>query len=484
MAPTVSVIIPLFNARRCIGDALRSLAQQSMSDWEAMVVDDGSTDSGHEVVEAAARADARVRLVRQANAGQSAARNAGIEATNGRFVVFLDNDDWMMPDGLRVLVEQAEGSTSGAAHGAAAWYSEDGTDLRWAFEPTCPRIGLNELLAHGRFITASQIVAREALGPERFNPRFDGVEDHDLWLRLASRGVVWNATGETVCAYRLRAASDSRRYERIASVHRAVLQEGFARARLRPEQGIDTSLERESSVLVRTALHYATASALHDPSPEFDRSAAILTGGGSLGFSIDAEDAATAAFWALPYADCRAPGVWFAPSPHTVRLSRVAHMWWRRCVELGLAGDELPSLARRALARLATSPEAVAERLAERCSGAGRVVVLGLGRQAPAVVRALHRRGIRVSARDHSLPEGTSAHTVGGVSVTVEHAEAPFDPRAAYLMTVADDGPFLARLPKGLTLLRWSDERERLDDEAERRISPFWTEPTRREAAA
>jgi len=485
MAPTVSVIIPLFNARRFIGDALESLARQTMNDWEAMVVDDGSTDSGHEVVERAAGADPRVRLVRQANAGQSAARNAGIDATNGRFILFLDNDDWLRSDALARLVAEAEGSAHGAAHGAAAWHAEDGTDLHWTFEPTCPRTGLNELLAHGRFITASQIIARETLGAERFNSDHDGVEDHDLWLRLAARGVSWSAIGEPVCAYRLRASSDSRRYARIARVHRAVLREGFARARSENGTGVDASEGRESGVLLRTALHYATACALHDPSPDLQQAAQVFADNRPVEGCTTPEDAAIAAYWALPYADCVAPGVWGEPGMHGARLSRVAHLWWRRVADLGWAeGADFSARSRRALARLAVSPERVAGALVDRCEAGQPIVVLGLGRQAPAVVHELRRRGLSFAARDHALPAGTTVHTVGGVAVPVQESGAPFDPSATCIMTVADDEGFLKRLPKGLTPVRWSRECERLVDEVERRLSPFWTDSLQRGAAA
>lgn len=484
MTPVVSVVIPLFNARRFIGDALGSLVAQTMTDWEAVVVDDGSTDGGHEVVARAACEDPRIRLVRQANAGQSSARNAGIEGSAGRFLVFLDNDDWLMPGALARLVSEAERSAHGAAHGAAAWHDESGAALGWTFDPTSPRIGLSELLAHGRFITASQIVARETLGADRFRPRHDGVEDHDLWLRLATKGVVWSAVGETVCAYRLRATSDSRRYARIARVHSSVLREAFELARASPQHEADCSTQREARVLLRTALHYATATALHDPSPELDRAAAIFLESSPGSCRLSPEDGALAAYWALPYADCRAPSVWSEPGLNGARLSRAAHLWWRRCAELGWADDEFPASARAALARLAVSPELVARRLADSCEPGRPVVVLGLGRQAPPVVRELARRGIAFTARDHAVPPGTRELSVGGETVPTAEAESTFDPRAVHLMTVAEDSSFLARLPSGLSVVRWSDAAAALAGEVERRLSPFWTESPGRGAAA
>lgn len=99
--PFFSVVVPLYNKEAYIKRSLESALGQSWSDFEVIVVDDGSTDSGPEVVSCVG--DPRVRLVRQKNAGVSAARNRGIEETGGRYVAFLDGDDEWLPDHLAVL---------------------------------------------------------------------------------------------------------------------------------------------------------------------------------------------------------------------------------------------------------------------------------------------------------------------------------------------------------------------------------------------
>lgn len=105
--PLVSVVVPAFNAEGTIARCLESLAAQTLSDWEAVVVDDGSTDGTADAVEAFAAHDPRVRLLRQENLGSGAARNAGVATARGEFLAFVDADDAVEPDMLEALVQAA-----------------------------------------------------------------------------------------------------------------------------------------------------------------------------------------------------------------------------------------------------------------------------------------------------------------------------------------------------------------------------------------
>ena len=92
----VSVIIPSHNHGRYISNALESVLSQNIPDLEIIVVDDGSTDD----TEAVVKLYPNVNYYRQSNAGPSAARNFGLKKSTGDYVVFLDADDWLLPDAL------------------------------------------------------------------------------------------------------------------------------------------------------------------------------------------------------------------------------------------------------------------------------------------------------------------------------------------------------------------------------------------------
>jgi glycosyltransferase involved in cell wall biosynthesis len=96
-APTVSVITPAFNAAPYVRETLDSVLAQTFTDFEVIVVDDGSTDETAAIVDWYAQRDPRVRVVRQANRGIAAARNTAIAHARGRFLALLDSDDLWFP---------------------------------------------------------------------------------------------------------------------------------------------------------------------------------------------------------------------------------------------------------------------------------------------------------------------------------------------------------------------------------------------------
>ena len=106
MTPTI--ILPVYNKIKYLPTTLPSLLSQTYRDFELIAVDDGSTDGSGDFLDRLAKTDSRVKVIRQPNAGVSAARNAALDRASGDYVVFADADDTVCPDWLEVLTKEAE----------------------------------------------------------------------------------------------------------------------------------------------------------------------------------------------------------------------------------------------------------------------------------------------------------------------------------------------------------------------------------------
>lgn len=124
--PTVSVVIPLYNKAPHIARALDSVLAQTVQDFEVVVVDDGSTDSGGQIV--ASYTDSRIRLIRQENQGVSAARNRGIKEAQSDFLAFLDADDEWSPNHLESLLRLRNLFPEAGAFSTAYFHVQQGRD--------------------------------------------------------------------------------------------------------------------------------------------------------------------------------------------------------------------------------------------------------------------------------------------------------------------------------------------------------------------
>lgn len=109
MTMLFSIIIPIYNVEKYLRDCLDSVLNQTFADWEAVCVNDGSTDGSAAIAEEFASRDNRFSVITQTNGGLSAARNTGLKAAKGEYVIFLDSDDWLEPNALKVLANNLDG---------------------------------------------------------------------------------------------------------------------------------------------------------------------------------------------------------------------------------------------------------------------------------------------------------------------------------------------------------------------------------------
>jgi hypothetical protein len=184
--PEVSIVVPVFNGAATIARTLESLRRQTYTNWELIVVDDGSND---DTVDRVARVrDTRIRLITTSRGGRSRARNRGLAQASGRFVAFCDADDLWTPDKLGRQVEALRlHPDAGAAYIWTAFIDERDRFLFAKNGSLLQGDVYADLLATFFLASGSNVLARrrclEVVGG--FDERLTSVEDWELWLRVA-----------------------------------------------------------------------------------------------------------------------------------------------------------------------------------------------------------------------------------------------------------------------------------------------------------
>jgi glycosyltransferase involved in cell wall biosynthesis len=226
--PLVSIIIPCYNGRQFVGEAIESAFAQSYRNIEVVVVDDGSTDGSSEVIKSYP-----VLFVQGEHGGVSVARNLGVAASHGEFLVFLDSDDHLLPNaiaaGLAAFEKNPDCSMAVGAHNIT---SNNGERIVMRQKPCALRNGY-ELLLRSNFIecTSSVMFRRSSIkGNDAFRPGLGGAEDYELYLRLAREGA-FCCHGQVVTEYRLHEGSASRKSAMMLSDTLAVFSEQWPFAR-------------------------------------------------------------------------------------------------------------------------------------------------------------------------------------------------------------------------------------------------------------
>jgi glycosyltransferase involved in cell wall biosynthesis len=230
--PLISTIIPCYKQAHFLPQAVRSVLEQSLQDVEAVVVDDGSPDDPLAQLGELAR-DPRVVVVRQENRGLPAARNAGIAASHGTFLSFLDADDWLAPEFCQRLVPLLEHDGAlGFVYCDVRRVFEDGGDhpaleTEYSVGKSRPVVSgdiLPSLLVGGYFTPNTVLMPRRVLGQVGlFDPALGGNADWDLWLRVAASGYPVRYVDERLAYYRIHGQNMSGNLEHMRGTRLATL---------------------------------------------------------------------------------------------------------------------------------------------------------------------------------------------------------------------------------------------------------------------
>ena len=222
--PAVSVITPAYNAVAFIAQTIEAVRAQTFEDWELVIVDDGSTDGTTDLIAEYQDRDGRIRLLHQANAGPSAARNHAMRQARGEFFAFLDSDDTWDPEYLeRQLALFREYPDTHLVTGVARYRGgpHDGRPMRVVVEGF-PVLTLRDIIADDTAVFIMTVFRRRVF--ETIGGLDEGQwrsEDYDFWLRAATAGFVFRRNPVPLGFYRVREGSLS---QNTVDMLRGILQ--------------------------------------------------------------------------------------------------------------------------------------------------------------------------------------------------------------------------------------------------------------------
>ena len=204
--PQISIIIPSYNTAHYLCEAVDSVLMSTFKDFEVIIIDDGSTDNTKDVVRKYDNIPA-VRYIYQSNKGLAGARNAGISVALGKYLVFLDSDDVVLPEKLMLQFDFLEQNNDvDVVYSLSECFVEN--DLNERIKINFP-IFEGDVLSHllnGNFMHVNSIMVRKekVVAVECFNSNYRELEDWDLWLRMSVGGSKFKCISRVLSLVRVR----------------------------------------------------------------------------------------------------------------------------------------------------------------------------------------------------------------------------------------------------------------------------------------
>lgn len=210
--PKVSVITPMHNSERFILHTIQSVQEQSLRDWEMLIVDDFSTDASVEIVKKVSAIDERVRLIKNdRNLGAAGSRNRGIAQSKGCFIAFLDADDLWCKDKLKVQCSYMESSGCTFSFTPYEVINQSGVSVNKTIDLfVASEINYWDLLAKKATVGCSTVMISKQFIGSRVMPDIRTGQDYAFWLQLLKPGEVARKVGYVGTKYRLVRGSISR----------------------------------------------------------------------------------------------------------------------------------------------------------------------------------------------------------------------------------------------------------------------------------
>lgn len=206
--PLVSVIMPAYNAEDFIEEAISSVVNQTVEDWELYVIDDASGDGTRKIVSELADKDARIHLIiNEKNMGVAKTRNRGLDMCRGEYVALLDSDDYWKPQMLERMLSRAKDTGADIVYCSYELVDEHGQQLCNDFVVP-PATSYEESLIRSVITCSTVLLTGDAAKVNRF-PTNMYHEDIALWFQMLRDGAIARGVPEVLAAYRQRANSRS-----------------------------------------------------------------------------------------------------------------------------------------------------------------------------------------------------------------------------------------------------------------------------------
>ena len=219
--------MPAYNAAKYIKETIESVLSQSYSDWELIIIDDGSTDNTLVIVKQYATSNAQIRYIYQENKGQSFARNRGIEEAKGKYIAFLDADDLFLPTKLEKQIKFLENNPEcGVSYCKIYHFFEDNKQkLFYNSQPHYSGDIFEKVLAQN-FVNPLAVVLRKEILDKygAFKEDWRRVDEQYLWVKLAFSGVKFCYLDNPLAYYRVHSQSLSNQAQYILETSEKYLE--------------------------------------------------------------------------------------------------------------------------------------------------------------------------------------------------------------------------------------------------------------------
>lgn len=191
--PKVSVVMPVYNRQKYIKSSVESILNQTFTDFEFIIINDGSTDKTLKILNG--YTDKRIKIIEnEKNSGIVFSRNRGIENASGQFIAMMDSDDIAYPDKLMKQVDFLDNNKEFGMLGTwVKWIDGNNKHVgkKWKLSAK-PQLIAPIMLFRNYFVQSTILVRREAIPEWKYSPEFEIVEDSKMWFEISLKCKVWN----------------------------------------------------------------------------------------------------------------------------------------------------------------------------------------------------------------------------------------------------------------------------------------------------